>query len=119
MSRPKVFVSRRIPAAGLDRITAACDAEVWQDPLPPPADVLTSKLAAIDGLVSLLTDKLTAAVLDSAALSVNSHVNSPFVRPKWPKRAVSLYIGRRRSRASCLDTRRSGMSPCWGSRTSD
>ena len=33
--KPKVFVSRRIPDAGLARITAACDAEVWPDPLPP------------------------------------------------------------------------------------
>ena len=36
--KPKVFVTRRIPAAGLDRIQAACDAEVWPEPLPPPYD---------------------------------------------------------------------------------
>jgi glyoxylate reductase len=65
-SKPKVFVSRLIPEIGLALIRAACDAEIWPDPLPPSAEILRSKLAAIDGLVSLLTDKLDAAVLDQA-----------------------------------------------------
>ena len=66
MSRPKVFVSRRIPDAGLDRIRAACDAEVWPDQLPPPAAVLREKVKGCDGLVSLLTDRVDAALLDAA-----------------------------------------------------
>jgi glyoxylate reductase len=65
-AKPKVFVTRIIPEVGLAMIRAACDAEIWQDPLPPSADVLASKLTAIDGLVSLLTDKLSAAVLEKA-----------------------------------------------------
>jgi glyoxylate reductase len=65
-AKPKVFVTRIIPEVGLAMIRAACDAEIWQDPLPPSADVLASKLTAIDGLVSLLTDKLSEAVLDQA-----------------------------------------------------
>ena len=64
--KPKVFVTRRIPAAGLDRIRAACDAEVWDGPLPPPYAVLTEKAAGCDGLVSLLTDRIDAALLDAA-----------------------------------------------------
>jgi glyoxylate reductase len=64
--KPRVFVARRIPAAGLDRITAACDAEVWADPLPPPADVLREKVRDCVGLVSLLTDRVDAALLDAA-----------------------------------------------------
>jgi glyoxylate reductase len=66
MAKPKVFVSRRIPAAGLDRIVAACDAEVWPAPLPPSADVLRSKVADCDGLVALLTDRIDGALLDAA-----------------------------------------------------
>ena len=64
--KPKVFVTRRIPAAGLDRIREACDAEVWHDPLPPPYAVLREKVADCDGLVSLLTDRIDAALLDAA-----------------------------------------------------
>jgi glyoxylate reductase len=64
--KPKVFVSRRIPDAGLARITAACDAEVWPDPLPPPYEVLRAKAADSDGLVTLLTDRIDAPLLDAA-----------------------------------------------------
>jgi glyoxylate reductase len=64
--KPRVFVTRRIPAAGLDRIRAACDAEVWDDPVPPPYATLKEKAARCDGLVSLLTDRIDAALLDAA-----------------------------------------------------
>src|SRR5581483_2682329 len=65
-SRPRVFVTRRIPPVGLDRIAAACDAEVWPERLPPPYDVIRQKIADCDGLVSLLTDRIDAALLDAA-----------------------------------------------------
>jgi glyoxylate reductase len=64
-SRPRVFVTRRIPEVGLERIRAACDAEVWPDRLPPPYDVIRQKVADCDGLVSLLTDRIDAGLLDS------------------------------------------------------
>jgi glyoxylate reductase len=64
--KPRVFVTRRIPAAGLDRIRVACDAEVWDEPLPPSYAVLRDKAAGCDGLVSLLTDRIDAALLDAA-----------------------------------------------------
>src|SRR5262249_8559663 len=64
--KPKVFVTRIIPEAGLARINAACHAEVWPDQLPPPYDLLRQKAAGCDGLVSLLTDKIDAALMDAA-----------------------------------------------------
>ncbi len=64
--KPKVFVSRLSPAAGLRRIRAECDAEVWAEPLPPPEDVFRRKTADCDGVVSLLTDRVDAALLDAA-----------------------------------------------------
>ncbi len=66
MSRPKVFVTRRIPEVGLARIRAACNAEVWPDQLPPPYDLIKRKLADCDGLVSLLTDRVDGELLDAA-----------------------------------------------------
>jgi glyoxylate reductase len=65
-TKPKVFVTRIIPEAGLRLIKDACDADVWTDPLPPPAAVLRQRLATCDGLVSLLTEKIDAPVLDAA-----------------------------------------------------
>ncbi|MBX9581606.1 MAG: D-glycerate dehydrogenase [Gemmataceae bacterium] len=66
MTRPKVFVARRIPAAGLDRIAAAAAVDVWPDRLPPPVEVLRERVRDCDGLVSLLTDKVDAALLAAA-----------------------------------------------------
>jgi glyoxylate reductase len=65
MAKPKVFVTRVIPAAGLDRVRAACDAAVWLEQLPPPYDLLRQKLADCEGVLSLLTDRIDAALMDA------------------------------------------------------
>jgi glyoxylate reductase len=64
--KPKVFVTRVIPDAGLKKIKELCDAEVWTDPLPPPAAVIRQKIPGCDGLLSLLTDKIDGPLLDIA-----------------------------------------------------
>jgi glyoxylate reductase len=64
--KPKVFVTRRIPAAGLDRVCQACDAEVWPEQMPPSYELIQQKIADCDGLVSLLTDRIDAALMDAA-----------------------------------------------------
>src|SRR5262245_11323557 len=65
MARPRVFVTRRIPEVGLERIRAACDAEIWPERLPPPYEVIKQKVAGCDGLVSLLTDRIDGELLDA------------------------------------------------------
>jgi glyoxylate reductase len=65
-AKPKVYITRRIPAAGLDVILAQCDAEVWPGDLPPSYDTIRQKITGCEGLVSLLTDRVDAALLDSA-----------------------------------------------------
>jgi glyoxylate reductase len=67
-SKPRVFVTRRIPAAGLERICQHCDADVWPEQMPPPYELIREKIATCDGLVSLLTDRIDAALLDAAPL---------------------------------------------------
>jgi len=64
--RPKVFVARRIPDEGLNRIATAADVDVWPDRLPPSAEVLRDRVKGCVGLVSLLTDRVDAALLDAA-----------------------------------------------------
>jgi glyoxylate reductase len=63
---PRVFVTRRLPAAGLDLILQHCQAEVWPDLLPPPYETIRARIADCAGLVSLLTDRIDAALLDTA-----------------------------------------------------
>ncbi len=66
MARPKVFVTRQIAAAGLDRICAECDAEVWPEQLPPARDVLLRKIAGCEGVLTLLTEKVDAEFMEAA-----------------------------------------------------
>ena len=66
MPKPKVFVTRIIPEAGLAKIREHCDAEVWSDPLPPSADELRKRVAGCEGLLSLLTERIDGALLDAA-----------------------------------------------------
>lgn len=76
MHRPRVFVSRLIPAKGLDRIVASCDADVWREPLPPRRDVLLKRIARCEGVVTLVTEKADAEFMDAAgpALKVISNL---------------------------------------------
>lgn len=66
MSKPRVFVTRPIPDRGLDVIKNFCDADVWTDELPPSRDVLLERVRGVEGIVSLLTDRIDGEVLDAA-----------------------------------------------------
>jgi lactate dehydrogenase-like 2-hydroxyacid dehydrogenase len=64
--RPRVFVARRIPDAGLAPVLAACDADVWEDELPPPREEFLRRVAGCDGILTLLTDRVDDAMLEAA-----------------------------------------------------
>jgi glyoxylate reductase len=66
VSRPRVFVTRVIPDEGLDRVREACEVDLWTDELPPPRDELLRRVAGVDGLLSLLTDRVDDELLDAA-----------------------------------------------------
>jgi len=62
----KVYVTRLIPEEGLDIVRRYCDVEVWDGELPPPYELLLEKVREIDGLLSLLTDRIDAPLMDAA-----------------------------------------------------
>lgn len=64
--RPRVFVSRIIPDAGLRPVVQATEADVWPDELPPPRDELLRRVAGKHGLLALLTDPVDGELLDAA-----------------------------------------------------
>jgi glyoxylate reductase len=75
MSKPKVFVSRKIPEKGLGLVRDFCDADVWPEELPPAREILLERLRQVDGVLSLLTDRMDAAAMDvSPALKVISNM---------------------------------------------
>ena len=64
MPKPKVFVTRKIPDKGLTLVRDFCDADVWQDELPPSRESLLRRLDQVHGVLSLLTDRIDAAAMD-------------------------------------------------------
>ncbi len=63
---PRVFVSRRIPDEGLRAILEATDATVWSDEVPPSRAALLEAVEGCDGVLTLLTDRVDAELLDRA-----------------------------------------------------
>ena len=65
MSRDKVFVTRRLPPATLERLSAHCELEVWEDFMPPDYEIILGKVGQLSGLISLLTDRIDAELMDA------------------------------------------------------
>jgi glyoxylate reductase len=51
----------------MDKIHSFCGAKVWDGDLPPPRQVLLDNVGDIDGLLSLLTDKIDVELLNRAS----------------------------------------------------
>ena len=62
-SRPKVIVTRRLPAAVESALRERFDAHLSAGDQPMTAEELQRALGQCDGLLSTVTDKLTAEVL--------------------------------------------------------
>jgi glyoxylate reductase len=63
----RCFVTRQLPGPALDRLRAAHEVEVWPERLPPSYDQLRRAAAGAEGLLTLLTDRIDAALIDAAA----------------------------------------------------
>jgi lactate dehydrogenase-like 2-hydroxyacid dehydrogenase len=61
-----VLVTRRIPEVGLRLVGGAAEVDLWEDELPPPRDELLRRVAGVDGLLALLTDRVDDELLDAA-----------------------------------------------------
>ena len=66
MAKPKVFVTRMIPQAGLAMVREFCDADIWPGELPPEREYVLEHVKGVDGILSLLTTKMDPAVMDAA-----------------------------------------------------
>lgn len=66
MTKPKIFVTRIIPDKGLDMVRNFCDVDLWGDELPPSRGELMRRVQGVDGILSLLTDRIDGEVMDAA-----------------------------------------------------
>lgn len=63
--RPKVFVTRRIPDAGMKVLEQEADVDLWEDPVPPEYSSLLQRAKGVDGLLCMLTDRIDAGLMDT------------------------------------------------------
>ena len=67
MSRPKVYVTRKVPEQALEILRSVATVSVWdREDVPPPREVILRELAEADGVFSLLTDRIDAEVMAAA-----------------------------------------------------
>ena len=66
MSKSKVFVTRVISDKGLDLVKDFCELDLWQEGLPPSRAELMKRVRGVEGILSLLTDKIDGEVMDAA-----------------------------------------------------
>ncbi len=64
--KPKVYVTRLLPKEAMDKILSFCDTKVWEGELPPPRNILLENVTEVEGLLSLLTDKVDAELMNRA-----------------------------------------------------
>src|SRR3954470_17407293 len=62
----RCFVTRRLPGNALERLAAEHEAEVWGEDAPPPAEELRARAAEADGLLTMLSDRVDAELIDAA-----------------------------------------------------
>ncbi|MGA8338520.1 MAG: D-glycerate dehydrogenase [Solirubrobacteraceae bacterium] len=60
----RVFVTRQLPGPALDRLGSIHEVDVWPDRLPPSAEEFAARAAEAEGLLTLLTEKVDAALLE-------------------------------------------------------
>lgn len=66
MTQPRVYVTRRIPDAGLDLVRATCAVTLWEGEEPPPYETIVEGVRDAEGLLCLLTDRIDEALMSAA-----------------------------------------------------
>ncbi|MEW6179576.1 MAG: D-glycerate dehydrogenase [Chloroflexota bacterium] len=67
MNKPKVWLTRSIYQPALQKLSEVAQVEVWPAENPPPPEIIFERAAEMDGLLTMLTDPITAQIIDHAA----------------------------------------------------
>jgi len=63
LTKPRVYITREIPAAGMDLLKPYCDLEVNPEESPPSKGELENKVRGKDALLCLVTDRIDKDVM--------------------------------------------------------
>lgn len=66
MGRKRVYVTRKFPGDGLDRLAKHCDVLLNKKSMPPSRKELLRNVKGKDGIICMLSDKIDAEVMESA-----------------------------------------------------
>jgi glyoxylate reductase len=64
--RPRVFVTRAIAPEAVAKLRRHAIVEVWPRDMPPPDSELTRRAREVDALLTMVTDRIDAALIASA-----------------------------------------------------
>jgi len=76
---PKIFVTRMIPQSGLDLLREAFpepdNVSVWEEDRVIPRDTLLERVRGVDAIMSILTERVDAELLDAAGAQLRIVAN--------------------------------------------
>lgn len=64
--KPRIFLTRRIPEEGTERLQDDFSLKIWPGKEPPPANILSEAIKDVDGLITTVSDKIDARLITSA-----------------------------------------------------
>ena len=66
MGRKRVYVTRKFPGQGLDKLSRSCDVLLNKKSEPPSRKEILRNVRGKDGIICMLSDKIDAEVIESA-----------------------------------------------------
>ena len=66
MQKPIVFITRMIPREGVELLQNVVETRIWPEELPPSYQTLLQSVQGMDGLITLLSDKVDKQLIEAA-----------------------------------------------------
>jgi len=82
MSKPSVFLTRRILDSGMELVQDFCETETWPGELPPNRAEFLRHVHGRDGMLCLLTDRIDSDVMEAAGPGLKGERLPNYVNPE-------------------------------------
>ncbi len=66
MAKPKVYVTRQLTSEAMDYLEQNCQLKYWASENPVPREILSQEVSTVDGLLSMLADRIDGQLFASA-----------------------------------------------------